>query len=347
LSTIEKYPRRCYSVRLGCTELCEDSDGFGALPLQRVDFSTAGRLLWKALDAGLSFIDTARSYSDSEEKIGRCLAHRRYEFGLATKTPARNAADFWKDLETSLSLLKTDYIDIYQFHNPAFVPRPEDGTGLYEAMLKAMGQGKVRAIGITSHRLPFAREAVESGLYQTLQFPLNYLSTEAEQALVALCVERDVGFIAMKALSGGLITDIALARAWFGAFPDALPIWGIQRESELDALIAARYANAPLDEAGLETIERDRGDLAGSFCRGCGYCMPCPEGIEINNCARMSLLLRRSPAERWLSPAWQQKMAKIAQCRHCGLCASRCPYGLDTPALLAANYADYQEFVAL
>jgi predicted aldo/keto reductase-like oxidoreductase len=331
---------------LGRTGLAVNKDAFGALPVQRVDMEGASVLLRKALDGGINFFDTARGYSDSEEKIGAALSGRRDQFILATKTPAKKAEDFWKDLETSLGKLKTDHIDIYQFHNPAACPRPGDGTGLYEAMLEARARGKIRFIGITNHRLPVAREAVESGLYDTLQFPFCYLSDEQEIALTRLCAEKNVGFIAMKALSGGLITDIGAARNWLAQYQNVVPIWGIQRESELDALFEAMNRETGLTGAQRKRIEADRAELSGTFCRGCGYCMPCPAGIIIHTCARISLMIRRAPSARLLSEEWQKEMAKIKNCLHCGNCVSRCPYGLDTPALLEKNYADYQALLA-
>lgn len=252
---------------------------------------------------------------------------------------------FWKDLETSLGLLKTDYIDIYQFHNPSFVPKPGDGTGLYEAMLEAKAQGKIRHIGITNHRLNVAREAVESGLYETLQFPFSYLAGEQELSLVELCKEKNVGFICMKALSGGLITRSDAAYAYLAQYKNTLPIWGIQRESELDEFLAYHENPPVMSEEIQELIAHDREELAGEFCRGCGYCMPCPKGIEINTCARMSLLLRRSPAANWLAERGQAMMKQIEECIECGACKSKCPYGLNTPELLKKNYEDYKTFL--
>ena len=330
-------------VTLGRTGLVVAKNGFGALPIQRIGAAEAARLLRRALDGGFDYFDTARFYTDSEAKIGAALSDRRDRFTLATKTGAKTADAFWKDLETSLSLLKTDHIDVYQFHNLPFVPKPGDGSGLYEAMLKAREQGKIRFIGLTNHRIALARDAVESGLYDTLQFPFSYLSNDEERALVARCAERDVGFVAMKALAGGLVTDAALAYAFQDSVPNALPIWGIQRESELDDFIACGRDEPSLTPERLARIERDREELAGDFCRGCGYCMPCPAGIEINNCARMILMLRRAPHSVYLTDAMHEKMERIADCRHCGQCSRRCPYGLDTPALLAANLADYRE----
>jgi predicted aldo/keto reductase-like oxidoreductase len=331
---------------LGRTGLTVNKDGFGALPVQRADRETAKRILQKALDGGINYFDSARGYTDSEEKIGASISSQRDKFILATKTPSNNAEGFRKDLETSLRTLKTDHIDIYQFHNPENYPRPDDGSGLYEAMLKAREQGKIRFIGITSHRLPVAREAVASGLYDTLQFPFSYLSDEKDEALVQLCADKNVGFIAMKALSGGLITDVAAARSSLARFPSVVPIWGIQRESELQALFDAMRQPAVLSDAQKSRIEADRLELSGNFCRACGYCLPCPADIVIHMCARMFLLLRRMPAQPLLSGHWQQEMAKIPNCVHCNHCKDHCPYGLDTPALLAKNYEDDQKVLA-
>lgn len=334
------------TVTLGRTGIVTDKNGFGALPVQRTTMEEAAKLLRRAYGGGITFFDTARAYSDSEEKIGYALSDIRSHIFIATKTAAETADAFWEDLETSLRLLRTSYIDIYQFHNPAFCPKPGDGTGLYEAALKAKEQGKIRFIGLTNHRLSVAREAVGSGLYDTLQFPFCYLSTEPDLELVRACKEGDIGFIAMKSLSGGLITNAAAAYAFAAQFSNVLPIWGIQKEHELEEFL--RYVKEPpvMTEEIRALIESDKKQLAGSFCRGCGYCMPCPAGIEINNCARMSLLLRRSPSASHLSPEGQEKMMKIKGCLNCGQCMGKCPYGLNTPGLLQRNLKDYEEILA-
>ena len=299
-----------------------------------------------AYEAGMTFFDTARFYTDSEEKLGEAFEGMREKIYIATKTAAQNAEDFWKDLEVSLHNLRTDYIDIYQFHNPSFCPKPGDGTGLYEAMLEAKAQGKIRHIGITNHRLAVANEAIDSGLYETLQFPFCYLATEKDLELVKKCKEADMGFIAMKALSGGLINNSAAAYAFEAQYDNVLPIWGVQRKSELEEFIS--YIDNPpvMNDEIKALIEHDRKELSGEFCRGCGYCMPCPAGIEINNCARMSLMLRRAPSDAQLTPEMQAKMKKIENCLHCNKCKSKCPYGLDTPTLLQKNYEDYKRVLA-
>ena len=333
-------------VTLGSTGITVNKNGFGALPIQRISTEDAVKLARKAYDAGITFFDTARFYTDSEEKLGEAFDGMRDKVYIATKTGATNVKDFWEQLETSLHNLRTDYIDIYQFHNPSFCPKPGDGTGLYEAMLEAKAQGKIRHIGITNHRLAVAEEAIASGLYETLQFPFCYLASQRDMALVEACKQANMGFIAMKALSGGLITNSKAAYAFEAQFDNVLPIWGVQRESELDEFISY-IDNPPVMTKEIQAfIDKDVEELSGEFCRGCGYCMPCPAGIEINNCARMSLLLRRSPSELQLTPEVQEKMKKIENCLHCNQCKSKCPYGLDTPALLEKNYEDYKRVLA-
>lgn len=333
-------------VTLGKTGITVEKNAFGALPIQRISKEEAVRLLQKAYQHGITFFDTARFYTDSEEKLGAAFAGMREKIYIATKTAAETAEDFWKDIHTSLEKLQTDYIDLYQFHNPSFCPKPGDGSGLYEAMLEAREKGMIRHIGITNHRLNVAGEAVESGLYETLQFPFCYLATQKDLELVEACRKAGMGFIAMKALSGGLINNSAAAYAFLAQYEHVLPIWGIQRERELDEFLSYIEAPPAMNEELAAVIEKDRRELLGDFCRGCGYCMPCPVGIEINNCARMSLMIRRAPSQAQLTPEMQAKMKKIEECLHCGSCSAKCPYGLDTPALLQKNYQDYCEILA-
>ncbi len=332
-------------VTLGKTGIAVEKNSFGALPIPRISKDEAVALLRKAYAHGVTFYDTARYYTDSEEKVGAAFHGMRDKIYIATKTGAASPEQFWKELHTSLTKLQTDYIDIYQFHNPSFCPKPGDGTGLYEAMLEAKKKGMIRHIGITNHRLHVAHEAIDSGLYETLQFPFCYLATEKDLELVQKCKEADMGFIAMKSLSGGLITNSAAAYAFAAQYENVLPIWGVQRERELDEFLS--YIEHPLvmNEELRTVIEKDRRELQGEFCRGCGYCMPCPAGIEINNCARMSLMIRRAPSAAQLTEEMQAKMKKIEGCLECGQCKSQCPYGLDTPTLLKKNYQDYCEIL--
>ncbi len=333
------------TVRLGKTEIISPKNAFGALPIQRLTKDEAVRLVRRAYENGFTFFDTARYYTDSEEKLGDAFLGIRDNVTLTTKTMARDGNTLTKELDASLRLLKTDRIDVYQLHNPPFCPKPDDGTGLYEALIEAKKAGKILHIGITNHRHDVAKEAVLSGLYETLQFPLCYLATEKDLELVELCAERDVGFIAMKGLAGGLITNAYAAYAYLAQFKNVLPIWGIQKEHELDEFIRFMEEEPRLDENIGAFIEKERADLLGDFCRGCGYCMPCPVGIEINNCARMSQLIRRSPSAVLLTEEGQAKMKKIENCVNCGACKSKCPYGLDTPTLLRQNLEDYKRIL--
>lgn len=333
-------------ITLGSTGITVPQNAFGALPIQRVDLEAAKTILLRAYEGGMRFFDTARAYSDSEEKLGHTFAGMRDRIYIATKTAAKTPDAFRKDLETSLQLLQTDYIDIYQFHMAGQCYRPGDGTGMYECMLEAKEQGKIRHIGLTAHMLAVAEECIESGLYETLQFPLSYLSSAKELKLVRMCQQNNMGFIAMKALAGGLITNSKAAFSYMAQFDNVVPIWGIQKMSELEEWLSYMDTPPALDDEIKAFIEKEQTELTGDFCRGCGYCLPCPAEIPINNCARMSLMIRRSPSETWLSDTWQENMKKIENCLECGQCSSRCPYELDTPKLLKKNYEDYKNILA-
>ena len=330
---------------LGRTGLEISRTGFGALPIQRVSFEEAGALLNRALDGGITYIDTARAYTDSEEKIGRAISHRRGEYFIATKTHAKTADGFWKDLETSLRLLNTDCIDVYQFHNPPFVPVPGGEDGLYDAALKAREQGKIRFIGITQHSIERAEQIVESGLYDTLEYPFNHLATEREVALVRRCAEKNVGFVAMKALSGGLVTDARIPYAYLSEFENVVPIWGFQQMWELEQVLGFSENPVPMTDELRALIAKDRAELVGGFCRSCGYCLPCPANIPIPNANRMKQLLGRAVWQGYVTPEWQANMARIEDCIHCGACAKRCPYELKPYETLPGQLAYYREFV--
>ncbi len=334
-------------VKLGNTGIVANKNGFGALPIQRIDKESAVRLIHMALRGGVNFFDTARAYSDSEEKLGAAFAGiDRGSYYLATKTAAKTGEQLRTELAVSLNNLRTDYVDIYQLHCAPKCFRPEDADGVYAAALEAKKEGKIKHIGITAHLLNVAQEAVESGLYETLQFPYAYISGEQEIALVKKCADAGMGFLGMKGLAGGLLTNSKLCY-WFACqYESVLPLWGVQRESELAEFLSYQDNPPVMDDEMKAVYEKDLKELSGDFCRGCGYCMPCPKGIQINNCARISQLLRRSPSKNWLSEEWQANMAKIKECIHCNQCASKCPYGLDTPKLLEKNLEDYENVVA-
>ena len=321
------------TVTLGKTGITVNKNGFGALPIQRITKEEAAKLLRKAYDGGITYFDTARAYSDSEEKIGYALSDVRNHIYLATKTAATTAEGFWKDLETSLRLLKTDCIDVYQFHNPAVCPKPGDESGLYDAALKARKQGKIRFISITNHRLAVANEAVDSGLYATLQFPFCYLCSEKDLELVEKCKKADMGFIAMKALSGGLINNSRAAYAFQAQYDSVLPIWGVQKEHELDEFLS--YIDNPpvMDDEIRTLIENDRKQLFGSFCRACGYCMPCPHGVDIPTCfaaynTRYTDSFYSGMKAYIMCTTLKTNPTNASKCRQCGKCEKHCPQSI-------------------
>ena len=331
-------------VRLGRTELYVTKTAFGALPIQRIPKKDAVRLVRRAVEGGINYFDTANMYTDSEEKLGEALEGVREQVVISTKSDGGDKRTVQAHIEQSLRSLRTDYIDLFQFHNPARLPDINDPDGPFAAALEAKQKGYIRHIGISNHRLGVARDAIASGNFETLQFPFCYLAAPQDLELVELCRAADMGFIAMKGLSGGLLNNAAACFAFMQQHPTVVPIWGIQREEELEQWLALAE-NPPAMTAELQAvIDHDRQDLAGEFCRSCGYCLPCAAGIDIPQAARMSALLRRSPYQPYMSDEWYAKMHQIENCIHCDACKSRCPYGLDTPALLVKQLADYDAF---
>ena len=326
-------------MRLGKTNLEVNKNGFGALPIQRRNEEDSIEILRAAYENGIDFYDTARFYTDSEEKLGKAFEDVREDIYIASKTGMETVEEFWNDLETSLKELRTDYLDLYQFHNISFCPKKEDD--LYQAMLEAKDQGLIKHIGITTHKITHAHEALDSGLYETLQYPFSYLSGKEELEIVEKCRQLDVGFIAMKAMGGGLIKHSKASFAYINQFDNVLPIWGIQKLSELEEFLSYDESTV-LDDDLKAIIENDKKELGDNFCRGCGYCMPCPEDINISLCARMSLWIRRFPTEPNMDERTQEIMKKTLDCIECYECVDKCPYELDIPELLKENYEDYQ-----
>ena len=331
-------------IRLGKTGLTVTRPALGCLPLQRCSVDDAVALLLAAYDGGINFYDTANAYTDSEMKIGLALADVRDKIIIATKSGASDRDGVLRHVENSLKMLKTDHVDLLQLHNPSELPDPDDPDGAYAGAMEAKRRGWTRHVGITAHKLGVAQQAVASGLYETLQFPFSYLSDPADLALAAACREADMGFIAMKGLAGGLLKNAAACHAFMEQYDNVVPIWGMQRLEELDEWLRAAEVDRPMDGELRAVIEADRRALDGAFCRGCGYCMPCPVGIEINNCARMDMLLRRSPWRQYYAPAWTEKMERIEDCLGCGQCAAKCPYGLNPAEILPRMLADWRTY---
>lgn len=330
------------TMLLGQTGLSVTKPAFGALPIQRRDKKDAAAILRRAYEGGIRYFDTANSYTDSEEKIGAALGDVRGDIVISTKSQGRDYETVKKHIALSLERMRTDYIDLFQFHMVS--NWDEIDRGAYKAAQEAKEQGLVRHIGVTTHRLAFAFELAESGRFETMQYPFSYLATDEEFRLVRVCREKNMGYIAMKALAGGMLQNARAVHAFMREQEGVVPIYGVQTMEELEQWLTLAEEDPALDETLRAVIETDRAQLGGQFCRSCGYCMPCPQGIEIRNCARMDMLIRRSPWRPYFTPEWQAKMNKINDCVECGRCRSKCPYGLDTPKVLKYMLKDYWGF---
>ncbi len=331
-------------ITLGKTGLQVTKTAMGCLPVQRCSKEEGVRLLRAAYEGGINYFDTANAYTDSEEKIGLALADVRDRIVLSTKSAALDKAGVLAHIENSLRMMKTDYIDLFQFHQVQAVPDRDDPNGAYAGALEAKERGWIGHIGVTSHRVDVAEQCIASGLFETLQFPFSYISDDRDLALAEKCKAADMGFIAMKGLAGGMLGSPRACYAFMAQYDNVVPIWGIQKPEELAQWLALAEEDPQMDEELAAFIKKERQELSGSFCRSCGYCMPCPVGIEIRNCARMDMLLRRSPWQPYMSDEWRAKMEKINDCLGCYRCSRRCPYQLDTPRILKYMLKDYREF---
>ena len=333
-------------VRLGKTGLMVSRTSFGALPIQRIDEQEVTRIIHAAIDGGVNFFDTARLYTDSEEKLGKALKGKRNDVIIASKSAASTKEQFLADLEVSLKLLQTDYIDLMQLHNPKFLPNPEDPDSAIAALDYAQKKGLIRFKGLTNHSRDVAKSGSEYGFFDTIQFPLSMISEVEDWDVAQACNEHDIGVIAMKAMSGGLITNAKAAFAFMRQYEYVVPIWGIQHMVELEEFLGYEEDEPELDNVLLAQINKDKEELSGDFCRGCGYCLPCPVGIDIPWAARAGYLLKRMPLEPLIAPQWQDKMRKIDECINCGACKARCPYRLDTPNLLKKMQSEYNSYLS-
>ena len=331
-------------IRLGKTGLTVSKIAFGALPIQRRDMGEAVKILRRAYEGGINFFDTASVYTDSEEKIGEALSGVRHDIVISTKSVNTNREKVAEDIVQSLRRMKTDYIDIFQFHNLPELPDPEDLDGAYAAASEAKKKGYIRHIGLSLHPTDLAFRAVESGFFETLQYPFSYLSTGREEELVRKTIDSGMGYIAMKGMAGGLLSNARASYAFIKQFSGAVPIWGIQTMEELEEWLSVAEEDPELDDSLCAIIEADRAELRSGFCRSCGYCMPCPAGIEIRNCARMNRLIRRAPWHEFGSKPWRDKMHLIENCTECGQCLPKCPYNLDIPNLLKFMLDDYNKY---
>ena len=330
-------------VTLGKTGLRVSRMGLGGIPIQRVDAEAAKKLLDAVEAAGINYIDSARGYSVSEERIGQAIEGRREKFVLATKTMSRDREGMARDIETSLKNFRTDYIDLYQVHNPSLEQLEQVCApgGALEALLEAREAGKIGHIGLTAHKPEVFRRALELPWVETVMFPYNLVENQGTE-LMERARELNVGFINMKSLAGGAIEDARLALRFAAANPNVSVVLPGMYSPEEVAQNAAAVADAsPLTEEELAKAEALRRELGASFCRRCGYCAPCTVNIDIPNNFIFHGYLRRYGLADWARGRYDALAAHASDCVACGACEERCPYQLPIRELLKRVAADF------
>jgi predicted aldo/keto reductase-like oxidoreductase len=332
-------------VRLGRTEMMATKLGFGGIPIQRVSDEEAIAVVHKCLELGINFLDTANGYTTSEERIGKAIKGKRKDIFLATKSQARTREDVEKHLKLSLERLGTDYIDLYQLHNISNAKALEtarDPDGPRGAVEEAKKAGLVKHIGVTSHQIDIAKDAVKTGLFDTIMFPLNFMSYEGKEELLSLCKQYDVGFIAMKPLAGGMIDNATVAIKYLLQLPDIVLIPGIERVPEIEEI--ARVFEGPVEMTAGEKqeMERIRQELGTRFCRRCDYCQPCQAEIPISDIMAFPSLAKRLPDVRLYTGKFAESFSKALECTDCGECEERCPYDLPIRDMMQEHIKMHQ-----
>lgn len=328
-------------MTLGKTGLKISRLGFGGIPIQKVDVNITKELVKSMVEKGINYIDTARGYTVSESYLGEALEGYRDKFILATKSMARTKEGMAADIETSLKNLKTDYIDIYQVHNPNVEQLEEVMApgGALEALLEAKEAGKIGHIGLTGHTMELFEKAVTLSWVETFMFPYNIVERQGE-ALIHKCAQNNIGFIVMKPLAGGAIEDASLALRFICANPDvSVVIPGMYDLKEIDMNLAAVSDSSPLSEEELKKMDEIREQLGTNFCRRCNYCQPCTVGINISGVFLFQGYLDRYGLGDWAKDRYNAMSVKAGDCIECGACEPRCPYNLPIREMLkdAAN----------
>lgn len=330
---------------LGKTGLKISRLGFGGIPIQKTSAEETKGLLQFLMDKGINYIDTARGYTVSEEYIGYAIEGMRDRFVLATKSFARTADAMEKDIAVSLKNLRTDYIDLYQVHNPsaADLDRVIAPGGALEALQAAKKAGKIGHIGITLHSVELFERALAYDWVETIMFPYNIVETQGE-GLIAECAEKNIGFIAMKPLAGGAIDDAQTALRFITSNPAVtVVIPGMATIGEAEQNIRTAKKSSPITEQEQAVIEKVRQELGSNFCRRCNYCAPCSVGIPISAVFLMEGYYNRYHLQDWAKIRYAGLEHKASECIDCGLCESRCPYNLPIRQMLKKSVEIFGE----
>lgn len=321
---------------LGKTGLKISRLGFGGIPIQRIDAAGTKDLMHQLMDAGVNYIDTARGYTVSESYLGQALEGIRSHFILATKSMARDCLGMEKDIEASLQNLRTDYIDLYQVHNPTMAQLEQiiAPGGALEALQAAKAAGKIGHVGLTAHSLAVFEKALELDWVETIMFPYNIVESQGVE-LIGKCTEKNIGFVCMKPLAGGALDNATLALRYIAQNNDvSVIIPGMADAAEISQNIDAISNTAPLSETELQEIETIRNTLGTQFCRRCNYCAPCTAGISIPSVFLFEGYLSRYGLENWAHARYATLSKTASDCVDCGMCETRCPYHLPIREML-------------
>ena len=333
------------TIRLGKTDMMVSKLGIGGIPIQRASEGEAVAVVRRCLELGINFIDTANAYTISEEYIGKAISGRREGLILATKSTSRTSDGIESHLELSLKRLGVESIDLYQLHGvndfDAYA-KVLDPDGPMATVQEAKRAGKVKHIGITPHSMDVAKEAVKSDRFETIMFPFNFIVREAADELLPLAREHDVGFIAMKPLAGGMLTNVTIAFKYLFQFPDVVSIPGIQKIPEIEEIVQVLAEPRSITEAEQSEMQRFREELGTRFCRRCDYCQPCSEEIPISIVMVSASFAKLEPPANLFSGWIAKAMEKAANCTECGECEERCPYHLPIREMIAEQVKWYQ-----
>ena len=333
-------------IKLGKTEMMVSRLGFGGIPIQRDSENEAVAVVKRCLDLGITFLDTANAYTTSEEHIGKAIAGRREGLILATKTQARTGEGVEQHLQLSLKRFGVESIDLYQFHGVSDSKNLDmvlDPNGPMAVLEEAKRTGVVKHIGITSHSMDIAKEAVKSDRFETIMFPFNFITSEPADELLPLAREHDVGFIAMKPLAGGMLDNVAIAFKYLFQFPDIVPIPGIEKAYEIEEIAQVLSGQWQMTDEEEQEMQRLRDELGTRFCRRCDYCLPCTEEIAISTVMVSGSFAKRLPPERIFAGRFGEMLEKAASCTECGDCEERCPYHLPIREMIAERVRWFQE----
>ncbi|MDP6108102.1 MAG: aldo/keto reductase [Candidatus Brocadiia bacterium] len=329
------------TIRLGASGIDVSAVGLGGIQFSKISARKTAGILHEANDLGVTFLETAHGYFDSEEKIGAALGRRRRGVVLASKSGARDGKTFTVQLDESLRRLRTDCIDIYQLHgvdssemlDQALRPR-----GAVRAAQKAIRQGKIRSLGITSHSLALSLKAAEMGLFESLQYPISLINTEVPRSgLLGKARAAGVGLIAMKPLGGGRLSNARLALGYIYRFRDVVPVVGVETAEQVRELVRIASRPPKLTPKHFGAIRRLRRSVGTTFCRACRYCEPCPQDIAIFRVLYFPVYVKQMGPKRVLKSGLPDWLARAETCTRCGRCERRCPFHLHIPDGLSAS----------